>query len=144
MSGNRRIYYTCALLCPYSQSVPKLLHCAHLLELMKTAVFFILLKKSLLHRPCVSGVKEHETTTKSLSHSSVSNGTEGRRQRDTGERQETEIISHYVLCISVSIEYKSNSSFPSPPTGARLVSHRAPPPPLQPAVSAAVLNKEAV
>lgn len=42
---------------------------------MKTAVFFILLKKSLLHSPWVSGVREQETIMKSLSDTSVSRGT---------------------------------------------------------------------
>lgn len=60
-------------------------HCAalevYLLELTKTAVFFILLKKALSHSPWVSGVREQETTMKSLSDTRVSRGTvEERRQ----------------------------------------------------------------
>lgn len=47
----------------------------YLLELTKTAVFFILLKKALSHSPWVSGVREQETTMKSLSDTSVSRGT---------------------------------------------------------------------
>lgn len=52
--------------------------CCHLLVLMNTEVFFILLKKSLLHIPWVSGVKAHVTTTKSDSWASFVRGT-GRR-----------------------------------------------------------------
>lgn len=48
---------------------------AYLLELTKTAVFFILLKKALSHRPWVSGDREQEMTMKSLSDRSVSMGT---------------------------------------------------------------------
>lgn len=55
----------------------------YLLELMKTAVFFILLKKALSHRPWVSGVSEQETMMKSLSDTSVSMGTV--QQRVDGE-----------------------------------------------------------
>lgn len=51
-----------------------------LLEFTKTAVFFILLKNSLLHIPCVSGVREQEITMKSLSATSVSRGTVGINQ----------------------------------------------------------------
>lgn len=51
-----------------------------LLEFTKTAVFFILLKNSLLHIPCVSGVREQEITMKSLSARSVSRGTVGVNQ----------------------------------------------------------------
>lgn len=46
---------------------------------MKTAVFFILLKKVLSHSPWVSGVSEQETTMKSLSDASVSRGTVSHR-----------------------------------------------------------------
>ena len=42
---------------------------------MKTAVLFILLKKTLSHSPWVSGVREQDSTTKSLSDTSVSRGT---------------------------------------------------------------------
>lgn len=52
---------------------------SYLLELMKIAFFFILLKKALSHRPWVSGVSEQETTIKSLSDVSVSSGTVKRR-----------------------------------------------------------------
>lgn len=48
---------------------------APLLVLMNTEVFFILLKKSLLHIPWVSGVKAHVTTTKSDSWASFVRGT---------------------------------------------------------------------
>lgn len=54
----------------------------YLLVLMKTAVFFILLKKALSHIPRVSGVSEHEMTMKSLSVKSVSRGTVTNKQKD--------------------------------------------------------------
>lgn len=50
--------------------------------LMKTAVLFILLKKALLHSCWVSGVREQDTMTKSLSDSSVSRGTVQPHTRD--------------------------------------------------------------
>lgn len=59
----------------------------YLLELTKTAVFFILLKKALSHIPFVSGVRAQDTTMKSLSDTSVSRetvqqrGEERRRKR---------------------------------------------------------------
>lgn len=49
----------------------------YLLEFTKTAVLFIFLKKFLSHIPCVSGVREQEITTKSLSARSVSMSTVG-------------------------------------------------------------------
>lgn len=52
-----------------------------LLEFTKTAVFFILLKKALSHSPRVSGVREQDTTIKSLSDTRVSMGTGGRGGR---------------------------------------------------------------
>lgn len=55
--------------------------CCHLLVLMNTEVFFILLKKFLLHIPWVSGVKAHVTMTKSDSWASFVTGT-GRRNTD--------------------------------------------------------------
>lgn len=54
----------------------------YLLELTKTPVFFILLKKALSHMPWVSGVREQETTMKSLSDTRVSRGTVQRRGED--------------------------------------------------------------
>lgn len=57
-----------------------------LLEFTKTAVFLILLKNSLLHIPCVSGVREQEMTMKSLSARSVSRGTVGvSKHKDSGD-----------------------------------------------------------
>lgn len=56
----------------------------YLLELTKTAVFFILLKKALSHSPRVSGVREQETTMKSLSDASVSRGTAQQRGKKGG------------------------------------------------------------
>lgn len=47
---------------------------------MKTAVGFILLKKLLSHMPWVSGVREQETTMKSLSDTSVSRGTDQQKR----------------------------------------------------------------
>lgn len=52
----------------------------YLLVLMKTAVGFILLKKLLSHMPWVSGVREQETTMKSLSDTSVSRGTDQQKR----------------------------------------------------------------
>lgn len=52
----------------------------YLLVLMNTEVFFILLKKSLLHIPWVSGVNAHVTTTKSDSSASLVSGTEWRNK----------------------------------------------------------------
>lgn len=56
----------------------------YLLEFMRTAVFFILLKKALSHSPWVSGVREQEMTIKSLSDTSVSRGTvqRGREEKE--------------------------------------------------------------
>lgn len=73
----------------------------YLLELMKTAVFFILLKKALSHRPWVSGVREQETTMKSLSDTRVSRGTvqergEERRRNMRG-RDQLNIITFSLL-----------------------------------------------
>lgn len=61
----------------------------YLLELTRTAVFFILLKKALSHSPWVSGVREQDTTMKSLSDTSVSSGTvqqRGEEEEQKGKR----------------------------------------------------------
>ena len=58
-----------------------------LLEFTKTAVLFIFLKKVLSHIPCVSGVREQEITTKSLSARRVSMATVGVYQRKVIDNQ---------------------------------------------------------
>ncbi len=58
----------------------------YLLELTKTAVFFIFLKKALSHSPWVSGVREQETTMKSLSETSVSRGTVQQRREEEEQK----------------------------------------------------------
>lgn len=52
-------------------------------------MFFILLKKALSHRPWVSGVSEQDMTTKSLSDTRTSSGT------DRQEGEEEEIKENY-------------------------------------------------
>lgn len=64
-----------------SDPLPPLNTLLYLLVLMKTAVGFILLKKLLSHMPWVSGVREQETTMKSLSDTSVSRGTDQQKRR---------------------------------------------------------------
>lgn len=59
--------------------------------LTNTAVFFILLKKALSHSPWVSGVSEQDMTTKSLSDTRTSSGTD----RQEGEEEEEEIKENY-------------------------------------------------
>lgn len=64
---------------PHPPALCRRLGCDYLLVLMNTEVFFILLKKSLLHIPWVAGVKAHVTTTKSDSSASLVSGTEWRK-----------------------------------------------------------------
>lgn len=63
---------------PPATTACRRLGCDYLLVLMNTAVFFILLKKSLLHIPWVAGVKAQVTTTKSDSSASLVSGTKCR------------------------------------------------------------------
>lgn len=74
-------------------------HCStclmeYLLVLMRTAVFFILQKKSLLHSPWVSGVRAQDTTTKSLSDTSVSKGTATERRAGRNNQINISYDSH--------------------------------------------------
>lgn len=62
---------------------------------MKTAVFFILLKKALSHNPWVSGVREQETTMKSLSDTSVSSGTDGQRKNRRADESDNKGKKNY-------------------------------------------------
>lgn len=83
----------------------------YLLVLIKIDVFFILLKKVLSQRPWVSGVKEQDTTTKSLSLNRVSNGTE--------KEIEVKMRGHDIIFISLInnlnsyIEWHKAISFPT-------------------------------